>query len=487
MPKPAPYSLRLLIPAIGFLTLSACGGGSTDSAPPPPPIINDGYLVDSQVQGLTYTSGGQKGISAADGHMRYQVGKNFNVKLGRVTVGNATSAEIITPLDFVRNTHTGHLKVQNIARFLTYLDDDATIANGIQINDNLQADANDWTVRFSPNTTFLSDIDTYVTDAIAIYNANTQPLPSPDQITRHLNASTSCAYSGAYSGSYEETSGTTNNGEWRFFVKRDGTILAYTKAPDEMFRHTGTRLYDATTSKLKPVYFDPATDLPVLDDNGDPSFDLSTKTPVMKTDHSAEIKFDQDDYVTNVISYGTEMIYSGRFDATHRHELSSSSTLSGITFIGKWDRSYNVAGSPSSQNGTMEGSKVGTYVNPLSAPVGSYTYYRGILETSTYLGEISIAIAKNTGDIVARTYEVSVTGTLADAEFVETSNDYSGTTTGRTLDSNGVVLEGTVSIGGNTGTLTNSNPADPLGSAIITGNWGDGKFTACKEVLLPRP
>ena len=481
--------LKRLVPSVGFLAMTACGGGNPadDGGTTLPTIINDGYFVDAAVEGIQYSSGTASGTTGANGEMQYQVGKTFEARLGNVLIGKTLGAEVITPVDFVSGKHTGDATVQNISRFLVYLDYDNNMVNGIQISSYLQQAANDWTVRFQPKY-FVSDIDRDVTPDVLAENLNANALVDSGTIQKHLNASIACAYTGAYSGTYSQTDGTANNGELRFFLKPDGTMLALTKTPSTVYRHTGTILYDATNARnLKPIYFDPATGQPVLDDKGDPTFDLSANIPVIRNDHAAELRFDNTQAL-DAIGVDLSFVYSASLDATHHYEFDSNSTENGIVISGNWNADYGIDGATVSQKGIFLGSSVRTTLDPNTYPSTDWTYYRGILETSTMLGEIQIAVQNTTGNIVARALEVTVTGQLDASQFVDTVSDYTGNATNITTDANGIITAADVMINGNNLTLSSINPLDHLGSTIITGDWGvGGKLTVCREFILPAP
>ena len=493
MSKHRQHGLKIckwLVPGVGFLALMACGGGkSTENGGLPlPTIINNGYFVDAAVEGIQYSSGTASGTTGANGEMQYQVGKTFEARLGNVLIGKTLGAEVITPVDFISGKHTGDATVQNISRFLVYLDYDNNMVNGIQISSYLQQAATDWTVRFQSQY-FVSDIDRDVTPDVLAENLNANALVDSGTIQKHLNASIACAYTGAYSGTYSQTDGTANNGEWRFFLKPDGTILALTKTPSTVYRHTGTILYDATNARnLKPIYFDSATGQPVLDVNtGNPTFDLSTNIPVIRSDHSAELRFDNTQAL-DAIGVNLSFVYSASLDATHRYEFDSNSTENGIVISGNWNADYGIDGATVSQKGIFLGSSVRTTLDPNTYPTTDWTYYRGILETGSMLGEIQIAVQRTTGNIVARALEVTVTGQLDASQFVDTVSGYTGNANNITTDANGIITAASVTINGNDLILSSSNPLDPLGSTIITGNWGaDGKLTACRETILPTP
>ena len=481
---------KWLVPGVGFLALMACGGGkSTENGGIPlPTIINNGYFVDAPVQGIRYTSGSASGTTGANGEMQYQVGQTFEARLGNVLIGRTLGAEVITPVDFVSGKHTGDETVQNIGSFLVYLDYDNNIANGIQISSNLQQAANDWSVRFQPTYSFLEDVYRDVTPDVLAEDSNANALVDAGTIQKHLNASIACAYTGAYSGTYTQTGGTANNGEWRFFLKPDGTMLALTKTPSTVYRHTGTILYDATNaSDLKPIYFDPATGQPVLDDTGNTTFDLSTNIPVIRSDHAAELRFDNTQSL-DAIGIDLAFVYSANLDATHRYEFDSNLTENGIVISGNWTADYGIDGATVTQNGIFLGSSIRTTLDPTTYPTSDWTYYRGILETDTMLGEIQIAVQNTTGNIAARALEVTVTGQLDASKFVDTISDYTGNASNITTDASGVITAADITINGNTLVLSSNNPMDPLGSTIITGDWGvGGKLTACRESILPAP
>src|SRR5262249_22449547 len=101
-----------LMLALGF-TLAACGGkakgsdGNTDNQPSPNAVpstvsVASGIFVDAPVEGLTFVSGAQTGVTNASGQFKFETGGTVHFKLGSVVLGQAQAKAIMTPLDLVQ-------------------------------------------------------------------------------------------------------------------------------------------------------------------------------------------------------------------------------------------------------------------------------------------------------------------------------------------------------------------------------------------------
>jgi len=77
--------------------LSACGGGGNDGTTAP--ATATGTFIDAPVQGLTYESGSQKGVTDAEGRFTYEVGKTVRFTIGDIVIGEATGQPILTPVE----------------------------------------------------------------------------------------------------------------------------------------------------------------------------------------------------------------------------------------------------------------------------------------------------------------------------------------------------------------------------------------------------
>lgn len=118
-----------------MLTLSACGGGG-----PAPSQTATGFFIDSPVKGLSYTSGGQAGVTDADGRFIYEVGQPVTFSLGKLVLGSITvdKNNRIFPVDLVSGaSDETHPKVSLMARVLQTLDSDNDPNNGITIDNQI--------------------------------------------------------------------------------------------------------------------------------------------------------------------------------------------------------------------------------------------------------------------------------------------------------------------------------------------------------------
>jgi len=123
------------------------------------PVLT-GYFTDSAVEGLTYTTATQSGITDASGAFTYQAGETIVFSIGDFVLGeSATAAPEMTPLDLIpdaflpttrnellpllrnKTINTAEViafrKLSNMLTFLQALDSDKDASNGITIADGM--------------------------------------------------------------------------------------------------------------------------------------------------------------------------------------------------------------------------------------------------------------------------------------------------------------------------------------------------------------
>ncbi len=188
------------------LTVSACGGSSDDNSGGVSTAT--GQFKDSNTAGIRYVSGGQSGITGADGSFTYEVGKTVTFSIGGVTIGTSNGKLVVTPVDLVSGGSSGSVEVQNIARFLIMLDDDGNPSNGINISSSVQAAAKNWTqVDFSA-ADISTELTAIISDAISA-DGGGHVLPDASAAQAHLESTLRCSYAGAYQGTFSgDDSGT---------------------------------------------------------------------------------------------------------------------------------------------------------------------------------------------------------------------------------------------------------------------------------------
>ncbi len=125
--------LILGIVCMGFAVMAGCGGGGDSGAAPA--VVKEGVFVDSAVEGLTYATTSQTGLTDALGTFRYQEGEMVLFSVGDVVLGEAPGKGQLTPLDLVpAAADETDPTVSNICRFLQSLDLDGNPANGIHLD-----------------------------------------------------------------------------------------------------------------------------------------------------------------------------------------------------------------------------------------------------------------------------------------------------------------------------------------------------------------
>lgn len=241
--------------AIAFV-VSACGssssggGGGGGTLTPPPPTIASGVFKDANVEGLEFESGGQSGVTGADGAFTFEVGVPVTFSVGGVVLGTTNGAPVVTPIDLVPNGTSATLAVQNIVRFLLMLDADGDSSNGIQISAAVRERAAMWPPidfgidDFNGNT----DVQFAQSDAQSA-DGGTHVIPGLAEAQAHLEGTFLCVYSGAYLGTYSGD----DSGFVGVLVDPRGVINGVgvsDSAPDLQFTITGGSIDPASGTSL---------------------------------------------------------------------------------------------------------------------------------------------------------------------------------------------------------------------------------------------
>lgn len=183
---------------VSLLGLTACGGSGGGSSA----VVTNGVFKDSNVSGLSYESGDQKGITNELGAFKYEEGTDVSFNVGGVSLGSGKGKSVMTPLDLVANGQLATPEVINRVRFLMMLDKDNMPSNGIEISDKVQEKAKSWeAVDFSATDFPNQALNSIVVDA-SVEDAVSHALPDADVATAHLRSTLLCANAGAFKGSY---------------------------------------------------------------------------------------------------------------------------------------------------------------------------------------------------------------------------------------------------------------------------------------------
>ncbi len=141
-------SIKIVLPLVASVVIAACGGGGGGSGSGSD--IQEGYFVDSGVQGLSYSALPSKlsGTTQVDGVFEYKDGDTVTFSLGGIELGSIANLDsdsgtaVVTPLTLAGlggiediNEPENGTRAQNIARILMTLDDDRIADNGIDLTD----------------------------------------------------------------------------------------------------------------------------------------------------------------------------------------------------------------------------------------------------------------------------------------------------------------------------------------------------------------
>ena len=229
-----------------LLFVVGCGGGGGNETPSdrqpttgnqqPTTRTAMGQFKDSNVAGLSYISGGQSGVTDSEGRFTYEVGETVMFSVGGVTLGETEGKSVVTPVDLVEQGSSSSKPVVNMARLLISLDQDAELSNGIAISQDVQMQAEDWTLEINSND-FDQQLESIRPDLEKEYESFSG---FPDEATArdHIEATIRCSYSGAYIGTYRGT----DQGEFGILVSAaDGNVsgLAYSTVYHEFIELTG--------------------------------------------------------------------------------------------------------------------------------------------------------------------------------------------------------------------------------------------------------
>ncbi len=164
------------------LVLAGCGGNdsSTDTN------VLTGTLIDSAVEGISFATETQSGVTNSQGEFNYKTGETVIFSIGALLFPQISTAPIVTPADMSDTGEYDSDIVVNVAKLLQTLDVDGDLDNGIQISEQAAASATE--IDFSVGQSdFESDAN--VINFVANSGSVNTALRSKDQVIDHLEES----------------------------------------------------------------------------------------------------------------------------------------------------------------------------------------------------------------------------------------------------------------------------------------------------------
>ncbi len=147
------------------LILPGCGTGSGPErvpATPPAPLV--GVLVNSPVEGATFSTATQSGTTNASGEFLYFAGEVITFTVGGIELGSLPAGPLLTPVELTGSPDPGTAAMPNAAtrlmRFLQSVDADADFANGLTISNSTRTMAASLSLDFT--TASDAEVDTVI-------------------------------------------------------------------------------------------------------------------------------------------------------------------------------------------------------------------------------------------------------------------------------------------------------------------------------------
>jgi hypothetical protein len=182
------FRLNFVTVFIAFCTVSCGGGGSTPSSQEAPtpvvieqPAVFTGVFLDSAVEGLSYTTATNNGITNTLGEFNYQANEDVTFSIGGIVLPAVAAKSVLTPLDVMETENINHPSVVNVLRLLQSLDEDGAADNGIKIPEATLELAKGLTVDFAS-----PDFESQVADLVQMSGGVHQQLISTEDAVYHF-------------------------------------------------------------------------------------------------------------------------------------------------------------------------------------------------------------------------------------------------------------------------------------------------------------
>jgi len=181
--------LSLIVICTTACSVISCGGGgsSTDTSivpdviQPPASTVYSGVFLDSAVEGLSFLTDTEQGLTSDTGEFKYQGNENITFSIGDINFPSVAGAAYLTPLDLFNTQDFNTLSVVNMLRLLQSLDVDGDASNGISISTTAHELAKGLNVDFSAD-----DFDIKVASLVEMSGAVNQQLITAEMAVYHF-------------------------------------------------------------------------------------------------------------------------------------------------------------------------------------------------------------------------------------------------------------------------------------------------------------
>ena len=235
------------------------GGASAPAVPP----IQSGVFKDSNVAGLDFVSGSERGVTGANGEYSCETAEPVRFSIGSVVLGETECTTLAHPPALTPSGSFTSPVAVNIARLLLMLDDDQDPENGILIPESLRDVAPSWSQIDFAAADFPAELAQIISDIFVIEGRLVDAPPTAAEAFAHMEPVLACAYSGVFTGSLPALR-LGNVGNFAITIFRDSLsgedrflFQAFRPGPYLLFIHLGGSLEFATLPVLDTGDRDP--------------------------------------------------------------------------------------------------------------------------------------------------------------------------------------------------------------------------------------
>jgi hypothetical protein len=152
------------------------------------PQVLTGVFKDSAVQGLSYETLTQRGITNSNGEFTYLDGEKITFSIRNVVLGSGMAKALMTPIDLVDDAYDyNHPKVVTICRFLQSLDINGYLDDGIYISSAIANVIETSSINLNNVTQFEHDMNQLLPNLKNLFTANIErSLVTADEAKKHL-------------------------------------------------------------------------------------------------------------------------------------------------------------------------------------------------------------------------------------------------------------------------------------------------------------
>lgn len=172
---------KLFFASLCCVALTGCSSSSTpNNSDAPTNTVLTGVFLDNAVEGISYRTETESGITSAAGEYSYIDGESVTFSIGTLDFPTVIAGPVVTPVEMSSSKNIFSNISTNVARLLQSLDEDGDLDNGIQIPE--QAASSAVPIDFDVETDVFSESTDVVNLVANSGSVNTQLVQASDAV-----------------------------------------------------------------------------------------------------------------------------------------------------------------------------------------------------------------------------------------------------------------------------------------------------------------